>query len=517
VSGDLVQGAGSVTYSISLPRLWLSDTGITDPSDSGTDCDGACPTTSPNFDEAQIRSLIRPISAGEIQDVKISDDVFLDRIGNHTAALSATGAHIVVLDGQAGRLFSYLGAASSVQALKQVIPWPSDVVEQVIALLLANGILSSPQTSQPGIVQYGSTTLTAWLHLTNGCNLSCRYCYLNLNGQQMDLATARRAVDSIYRSALAHGYSRVKLKYAGGEPTLNFKALLAAQQQAETLSAQTNIPLDTVMLTNGVCLNDGQIDELLSHNIRVMVSLDGMGDFHDAQRPLAGSNKSSFEYVSRTLDRLLERGISPHISITITNKNIEGLPALVEHLLDRGLRFSLNCYREPNDLPIYGELSFTSDEIISGFRSVFRLIERRLPRYSLLSNLSDRADLRMPHSHTCGVGKNYMVINYDGKVAKCQMDIAFPVTTIDMDDPLAFVQADTDGIQNLNVDEKELQKCVWRYRCTGGCPRLTCSRTGRYDAKSPMCEVYEAILPEVVRLEALRLIRYEEPWGFGIH
>lgn len=509
-----------MTSGTSLPKLWLStpdNAGIASQSGVDCDCDCACPAPS-DFDGAQIQTLIQRVSKGGIQNVGISEDIYLDQVKDCTVAISATGAHVVVLDRQAKRLLSHIDDLSSVQELRQVIPWPNEVVEQVIALLLAEGILLSTQTKRPSILQERSTTLTAWLHLANGCNLSCRYCYLAFNGRHMNLATARRAVDSIYRSALAQGYSHVKLKYAGGEPTLNFKALLAAQQRAEDLSAQTNISLDTVILTNGVHLKDKHINDLLSHNIRVMVSLDGMGDFQNVQRPFAGQHeKGSFQYVSRTLDRLLECGISPRISITVTNKNIEGLPSLVEYLLDRGLRFSLNFYREPNDSPIYRELSFTTDEIITGLRSVYHLIERRLPPYSLLGNLSGLADLRMPHSHTCGVGRNYMVINYDGNVAKCQMDIEDSVTTVEVDDPLMLVQEDTVGIQNLNADEKGIRECVWRYRCTGGCPRLTFQRTGRYDAKSPMCEVYEVILPEVVRLEALRLVRYEEPWDFDVH
>ncbi len=54
------------------------------------------------------------------------------------------------------------------------------------------------------------------------------------------------------------------------------------------------------------------------------------------------------------------------------------------------------------------------------------------------------------------------------------------------------------------------------YRCTGGCPRLAFQCTGRYDAKSPLCQVYQAILPEVVRLESLRLLKHQEPWDFRI-
>ena len=155
--------------------------------------------------------------------------------------------------------------------------------------------------------------------------------------------------------------------------------------------------------------------------------------------------------------------------------------------------------------------------MIEGLGSVFQVIEKHLPRYSLLSTLADRANLQIPHLRTCGVGQNYLVIDSNGDISKCQMDMAHPVTTIDTDDPLAFVRADTDGIQNLVVDEKECRECIWRYRCAGGCPRLAFQHTGRYDARSPLCEVYRAILPEVVRLEALRLIRYEEPWDFDFH
>jgi len=323
-------------------------------------------------------------------------------------------------------------------------------------------------------------------------------------------------VDAVYRSALTHGYKRVKLKYAGGEPTLHFDALRTAQQQAEEWSARTGIELETVLLTNGVHIADSQIGFLLAHNIRVMVSLDGVGRYQDTQRPLSDPHGSSFALVDRTLDRLLARGIAPHISITITQRSIGGLPELVDYLLDRGLRFSLNFYREAACASNRHGLAFTSDQMMDGLRPAFQAIEQRLPNHSFLSALADRANLAAPHVRTCSVGQDYMTIDCSGRVAKCQMEIEHPITSIDADDPLATVREDASGIQNLPVDQKECQECVWRYRCTGGCPRLTFQRTGRYDAKSPLCEVYQAILPEVVRLEALRLLKYEEPWDYFV-
>jgi uncharacterized protein len=333
----------------------------------------------------------------------------------------------------------------------------------------------------------------------------------------MTPSTAKRSVEAVYRSAVAHNCEWVRLKYAGGEPTLNLDALRAAQAWAERSSAQTGIALQTAVLTNGTLLTDGLLDHLLTHDVQVMVSLDGVGPYQDAQRPLNGQRGSSFELIVDGLNRLLNQGISPHVSVTITGQSLEGLSDLVEFLLNRQLQFSFNFYREPDDFPMSGSLSFTPEQIIQALTRTFQVIEQKLPRHSLLSNLADRVNLGILHLHGCGVGQNYLVIGSNGSISKCQMDMEHPVTTIDADDPLAFVQADTEGIQNLAVEEKECRECIWRYRCAGGCPRLTFQRTGRYDAKSPLCEIYRAILPEVVRLEALRLIRYEAPWDFDIH
>jgi uncharacterized protein len=62
------------------------------------------------------------------------------------------------------------------------------------------------------------------------------------------------------------------------------------------------------------------------------------------------------------------------------------------------------------------------------------------------------------------------------------------------------------------VEEKEgCRTCDWRYWCTGGCPLLTYRATGRSDIKSPNCNIYKALFPEALRLEALRLLKYETP------
>ena len=505
------------------PRLWISSFSLL-PSGGHTDCDcpGACPEpVGPGKSRSQIEALLSHVNSGAIAEVFLAPELFLETVGEYTVAVSATEEPVVVLDGQASQLLPFLGAPSTLRELKaRFSDWGDGTLEQTIAVLLATGVLSS--SSPPVNVEQQSSfagesieTLTVWLHLTHQCNLSCKYCYVPRTNQSMDPYTARRSVEAVYRSAMAHNCERVRLKYAGGEPMLNLDALRTAHMQAERLSAQTGIGLETVVLTNGTLLTDDLLGFLLEHAIKVMVSLDGVGPYQDTQRPLNGRRGSSFKLIADALDQLLDQGLSPHVSVTITGQSLAGLPDLVEFLLDRQLQFSLNFYREPDGFPLSGPLGLTPPQTVSGLCEVFWVIGRKLPRHSLLSNLTDRADLGVRHRYACGAGHNYLVIDSDGYISKCQMDMAHPVTTVDADDPLAFVRADTNGIQNLAVDDKACRDCIWRYRCAGGCPRLTFQRTGRYGAQSPLCEVYRAILPEVVQLEALRLVRYEEPWDFG--
>ncbi|HNF93684.1 MAG TPA: radical SAM protein, partial [Anaerolineales bacterium] len=52
--------------------------------------------------------------------------------------------------------------------------------------------------------------------------------------------------------------------------------------------------------------------------------------------------------------------------------------------------------------------------------------------------------------------------------------------------------------------------CEWKHWCTGGCPLETHRVTGRYNVKSPNCNIYKALFPEALRLEGLRLWKYQD-------
>ncbi|HNT75767.1 MAG TPA: SPASM domain-containing protein [Anaerolineae bacterium] len=352
--------------------------------------------------------------------------------------------------------------------------------------------------------------LAAWLHLTDRCNLRCDYCYTAHTAADMSLPLGRAAIDATFRSAVTHSYRAVKLKYAGGEPLLRFPLALELHRYAQTLAEKHGIILDGIVLSNGTLLTAEMVEQMQTTGLRLMISLDGIGATHDCQRRYA-DGRGSFAEVVRAIEMAQVGGLTPNISITISGRSIEGLPEVVAWVLDRDLPFSLNFYREYSCAACHTDLSLENERMIAGMLSAYKLIEGNLPHRSLLASLADRANLAAPHLRTCSAGQSYLVFDTQGRISKCQMDMAYPVTDCHDPDPLGTLRSSTLGLQSPTVDEKEeCRECQWRYACGGGCPLQAHRATGRYDGKSPYCAIYKVLYPEVVRLEKLRLLKYAE-------
>lgn len=353
-----------------------------------------------------------------------------------------------------------------------------------------------------------SNVLGVWLHITNKCNLRCRYCYLEKSSEDMDYPTAKRVVDACYRSAEKHKKKTIKFKLSGGEAVLNFTLVKQIIRYARKIGDKKKIKYDFVVLSNGTCFTDSMLDWLKVHKARIMVSLDGVGRYNDRQRVFQDGT-GTFKAVDRSIKRIQDKEVPFNVSVTLTNENVEGLPELIRYCLDRDIVFSINFYRENNCSQSDKKLALKERRFVNYIREAYKVIKCRLPNKCFLSVLGDRVDLSFPHNKTCAVGESYLVFDPNGRVSKCQMDICTVVSDASSEDPLGDVIRSNEGILNCNADKKPLcRKCVWRHYCCGGCPLLTYRATGNYSSKSPNCEIYKQLMPEIVRLEGLRLIKY---------
>ncbi|MFZ5857197.1 MAG: radical SAM protein [Chloroflexota bacterium] len=399
------------------------------------------------------------------------------------------------------------GVLDSFRDPRQITPQDD---QEVVRKMIDLGFLVVEDVAQKMESKLSVATLSAWLHLTDRCNLHCSYCYLPHVREDMSLETGRAALDALFRSAVAGHFKQVTVKYAGGEPLLRYPLIIELHGYAETLAERYGLVLEDVVLSNGTLLT-GEISTMLkSLDIRLMISLDGYGGYHDRHRPYAGG-RGSFVDVAEAVQIALTEGITPNISVTVSSRTAEGLPDILAWILERDLPFTLNFYRENELSAFHEDMRLDEEKIINGMLAAFKVIEDNLPRRPFLGGIIDRANLSASHTHTCGVGQNYLVFDQNGQIAKCQMQIREPITNVHVADPLAVIRTDRSGIQNISVEEKEgCKTCEWKYWCAGGCPLATYRATGRYDVKSPNCNIYKALYPEALRLEGLRLLKYQD-------
>ncbi|MBN1138364.1 MAG: radical SAM protein [Anaerolineae bacterium] len=348
-----------------------------------------------------------------------------------------------------------------------------------------------------------SSTLSAWLHVIEACNLRCPYCYVHKQPRAMTWEVGRHTIDRLVEIANRHGYSTLKLKYAGGEPTLNFSLIEALHACAAHRTADVGLTLEEVILTNGVGVTDAMLDFISRARMRLMVSLDGGLETHDRlrARPDGGS---TYAAVTDTVERAMGRGLRPNISITVTSLNLEGAGEAVAFALERALPFNINFYREcaPDRSPAArGPLSPSPAQLLEAMRGILAVI-RAYPTYPLpLTAILDRTRLDIPHSYACSAGRDYLVVGTAGQVSACQMLLEEPWSTLVNEDPLCAVRRRGEELFKAVDNDPECGACTWRTACSGGCPLLRKSVLhGDY------CQVYRALLPELVQLEARRLI-----------
>ena len=179
---------------------------------------------------------------------------------------------------------------------------------------------------------------------TNRCNLRCSYCYA-YGGEgggaheplvTMDLDVAKRAIDLVAHNAkelAAEGkpYRNFLVSIHGnGEPFCAYDLVREIVWYGQDVSEKLDFPVVFNAATNGV-LTEEQLDFVIANFGSVNISFDGLPEFQDANRPLAGG-AGSFAAADRTMRRLGEAGVNFGIRTTVTAEMVERMADIVEFI-----------------------------------------------------------------------------------------------------------------------------------------------------------------------------------------
>ena len=152
------------------------------------------------------------------------------------------------------------------------------------------------------------------LHLTERCNLACRYCYQRHGAEDMSFETAAAAADRI-----ATGRNP-GLIFFGGEPLLRKDLIFALADRCE---AREPGRFHYKVTTNGTLLDEAFLAEAGRRRIAVALSCDGVREAHDACR-VDAAGAGTWDRVEPALRLLLAHQPYAPVMTTVRPETADG-------------------------------------------------------------------------------------------------------------------------------------------------------------------------------------------------
>jgi uncharacterized protein len=272
------------------------------------------------------------------------------------------------------------------------------------------------------------------LHLTYACNIRCHYCYVEKDAHHIPMDEARRSID-FFVDKLASGPDST-LFFMGGEPLAVPDLLKEVVEYAKSRGVRS-----FGVISNGTLLDDRWLDYLAANRFYLHLSLDGVKETQDANRPLLGGG-GSFEKADRALDLLGGRVKElQHFEIrhTFTPETLPRLADSVAYYASKPCAEAARVCLMPAMLPTgRWQPLLSSGRLVPALREQMGRIaelylERRRAgrRLNLYYNecLSDTAPLSeetRPESYSCRAGEITFTINMKGEIFPCHAPAPHP-------------------------------------------------------------------------------------------
>ena len=440
-------------------------------------------------------------------------------------APDAPGLPVVVPSSTFDLFRSFEGGAEIGVALANV---SQTIGLPTIAFLLENGFLGyEPRPPLHSVLDASEvdppSAVEAWVHLTNGCNLKCAYCFVgDARGRAMTQETARTVAKQLASTAVKHRLHSLTVKFAGGEPTLALTRAQLLRHELESLLVGTETKLSFALISNGTIMNDKVLTFLSRPRTSLTISLDGYGEVHDTFRIYKATGRGSWQTIAANLELLKSHGIRPFIAATISGATCDALPDLLRWVNENGLRTRLNVVRQVDaswERTAATDVNYAHlcDRLSAAFDRAFEVL--RDPRYSLEFVSALRlCDLHFdtPVLGACGIGYNHIVIRPDGRIVDCPMTI----NELGVEGGEDLLQACRDSLSFDTASRSANQQCLpchWYSVCAGGCPITNQRLNGQAFSRSPFCSFYRRAIPAYIKLLAEKLVQKQSEGATHAH
>lgn len=252
-----------------------------------------------------------------------------------------------------------------------------------------------------------SSSLYIWLHLTDECNLDCKYCYIPSLHSKNKIRDGffEKLAEVIIRDKSK--YNEVNLKLAGGEPFLTLKSWKIGFNFFVKELRQNGIALNIRVITNLTIINDEIINFIKNYKINLSFSIDSLNSKNS--RIFYRKNVNSSAKVLENLKILNNRGITPSAMITVDKSNYKNVNDLVEYLIDNNIVFRISD--DKGDSNFTNEFEFALNQTIDLLNKAAKNDKDIMYKF-LISDLNTL----YPKAEPCSMGKTGTAIYMNGDI-----------------------------------------------------------------------------------------------------
>lgn len=323
------------------------------------------------------------------------------------------------------------------------------------------------------------------LHLTDYCNLQCRYCFIEgniKNGYQrrnMTHEVMEKSIDKFGQIISDKNFTqKPSIVFYGGEPLMNWRTMKYGLQYLHDKQERGEMSneIDKVIITNGTLITDEIVDELKKYNVLPAVSIDGYQSIHDLNR-VYKNGEGTFTDALKGFNKLRGAGLKPTVASVLSKDAVNDAENIIHWLLgDLGVKAlgfnhvsiipTLNFY-DPEYEEAFADAVLKIQDIIQ--ESYPDVYERRMNRKF---NCFLKREILRADCTGCG---EQMSVSPDGWIGICQGYMGSRKTFNNSVLCDEFMPESDDVFiewsRRSPLSMEECFSCSALSTCGGGCPR----------------------------------------------
>lgn len=336
------------------------------------------------------------------------------------------------------------------------------------------------------------TFCTLHLLLNEKCNFHCKYCYSaeGRSSQELKIDQIETMLSFFLSSERTAVKDRTVMFMGGGEPVLSWELLEGATLFAERVAKGQGVTAHFSLTTNGSIMSEEMLQFLKKHNFTVQISFEILPDVQNEQR-------GSYDTVANNLQRLTEYGINNYVRSTITEKNVDRIPEMVEYchrLFPKVVKMSCQQVVDPD----YFTSKAVVDDFFNRYFDSFQKGVKMAEQYGIT--------LRSSSSHLLNYSKrekfcyNLLCLTPSGTLTMCpdvssskEKDYKESLIGEIKDGSVVFDQKAFERLSKGSIHTIEKCKsCYARWNCGSGCP--SSRRVYNAEIFDAICDYYRKML-----------------------